>query len=159
MRVGIDNIDGGYTAIIDIKLLDENAKTPTRGSAEAAGYDLYAHIGMEELAIQPHTTVKVGTGVAVSIPSGYFGAICARSGLAAKKGLRPANCLGVVDADYTGEIMVALHNDTDEYQTIENGERIAQLVVIPFLPIEFNVVSELAETERGSGGFGSTGSK
>lgn len=159
MRVGIDNIDGGYTAIIDIKLLDENAKIPTRGSSEAAGYDLYAHIGMEELAIQLHTTVKVGTGVAVSIPSGYFGAICARSGLAVKRGLRPANAIGIVDSDFRGEVIVALHNDTDEYQTIENGERIAQLVVIPFLPVEFNIVEELVETERGSGGFGSTGSK
>ncbi len=159
MRVGIDNIDGGYTAIIDIKLLDKNAKIPTRGSAEAAGYDLYAHLDMEELTIMPHETVKIGTGICASIPRGYFGAIFARSGIAIKRSLRPANSVGVVDADFTGEIIVALHNDSEEYQTIQNGERIAQLVVIPFLPVEFNEVDELEQTERGDGGFGSTGTK
>lgn len=157
MKVGVERNDGA--AVIDIKKIDEKAKIPTRGSADAAGYDLYAHLDIDELAIPPHTTSKIGTGICVSIPIGYFGAICARSGLATKKGLRPANCLGVVDADYAGEIIVALHNDSNEYQTIENGERIAQLVVIPFLPVNFNEVDTLNETERGEGGFGSTGTK
>ena len=159
MKVGLDNMDNGYTAIIDIKKVDDNAKIPTRGSSDAAGYDLYACLDFDELTIKPHATVKIGTGIAMSIPRGYFGAICARSGLATKKGLRPGNCLGVCDSDYTGEIIVALHNDTDEYQSIENGERIAQLIVMPFLPVEFNEVDELEATERGDGGFGSTGSK
>lgn len=157
MNVAIDRGDNGFTATIDIKKIDENAKVPTRGSADAAGYDLYAHLDMDELTIQPHETVKVGTGICASVPHGFFGAVCARSGLATKKGLRPANCLGVCDSDYTGEITVALHNDSNEYQTIENGERIAQLVVIPFLPVKFNEVDELDETERGDSGFGSTG--
>lgn len=152
-------MDSGYTAVIDIKKIDDNAKIPTRGSADAAGYDLYACLDFDELTIKPHSTVKIGTGIAMSIPRGYFGAICARSGLATKKGLRPSNCLGVCDSDYTGEIIVALHNDTDEYQSVENGERIAQLIIMPFLPVEFNEVDKLDETERGDGGFGSTGTK
>lgn len=148
-----------YTAIVNIKKLDENAVVPKRGSDYAAGYDLFAHIDMDELAITPHTTVKVGTGVAMEIPEGYFGAIYARSGLATKKGIRPANAVGIVDSDYRGELFVALHNDTDEYQTISNGERIAQIVITPFLPVQFNEVDELSTTERGAGGFGSTGEK
>lgn len=148
-----------YTAIVNVKKVDDNAMMPKRGSTYAAGYDLYAHLDMDELAITPHTTVKVGTGIAMEIPIGYFGAIYARSGLATKKGLRPANAVGIVDADYVGELFVALHNDTDEYQTITNGERIAQIVITPFLPVMFNEVDELRETERGAGGFGSTGEK
>ena len=169
MKVMLDNGSGStgyiseepfeYKAIVNIKRIDKNAVIPKRGSKYAAGYDLYAHTDSEELAIEPHSTVMVGTGVCMSIPVGYFGAICARSGIAAKRGLRPANCLGVLDSDYNAEVFVALHNDTDEYQTIANGERIAQLVVMPFLPIEFNEVEELEETERGAGGFGSTGEK
>lgn len=157
MKVHLDSMGGEDIAIVDIKKIDEDAKIPTRGSADAAGYDLYAHLEFEELAIKPHTTMKIGTGVAMSIPKGYFGAVCARSGLATKKGLRPANCLGVVDGDFRSEIIVALHNDSDEYQTVTNGERIAQLVIMSFLPVEFNEVDELDETERGGGGFGSTG--
>ena len=160
MRVDFDKDYGGYdgyTAIVDIKKVDDKAKIPTRGSADAAGYDLYAHLDADILEIPPHETVKVGTGVCVSIPRKYFGAICARSGLATKKGLRPANCLGVVDSDYSGELIVALHNDSNEPQTIQNEERIAQLVIVPFLTAEFNEVEELNETERGAGGFGSTG--
>ena len=105
----------------------------------------------------PHTTVKIGTGIAIELPKGYFGAIFARSGLATKNGLRPANAVGVCDADYTGEYIVALHNDTDIPQTINPMERIAQLVVMPFLPVEFEEVDEISVTKRGSGGFGSTG--
>lgn len=141
---------------IEIKKLTETAKLPTRGSDRAAGYDLYADI-QESVLIKPHTTTKIGTGLAVAIPEGYFGAIFARSGLATKQGLRPANCVGVCDEDYRGEYIVALHNDTDMNQIIEPGDRIAQLVVLPYLLVEFEEVTELSETERGAGGFGSTG--
>ena len=159
MKVTVDNSSNEYMAVIDIKRVDDTAKIPVRGSADAAGYDLYAHLDMEELTIMPHETVKIGTGICVSIPRGYFGAIFARSGIAIKRSLRPANSVGVVDSDYVGEIIVALHNDSEECQTIQNGERIAQLVVIPFLPVEFNEVEELEQTERGISGFGSTGEK
>ena len=141
---------------IQIKKLTETAKLPTRGSDRAAGYDLYAD-SVESVLIKPHTTTKVGTGLAIAIPEGYFGAIFARSGLAAKQGLRPANCVGVCDEDYRGEYIVALYNDTDMNRIIEPGDRIAQLVVLPYLPVEFEEVDELSETERGAGGFGSTG--
>ena len=142
---------------INIKLLNENAKVPTRGSEYAAGYDLYAATDYD-IEIAPHSTVKIGTGISVELPNGTFGAIFARSGLATKKGLRPANCVGVCDSDYRGEYIVPMHNDTDEIMTITSGERIAQLIVMPFVGIEFNIVDELTETKRGDGGFGSTGS-
>lgn len=142
---------------INIKLLNENAKVPTRGSEYAAGYDLYAATDYD-IEIAPHSTVKIGTGISVELPNGTFGAIFARSGLATKKGLRPANCVGVCDSDYRGEYIVPMHNDTDEIMTIASGERIAQLIVMPFVGIEFNIVDELTETKRGDGGFGSTGS-
>lgn len=99
----------------------------------------------------------IGTGIALEIPEGYFGAVFARSGLASKMGLRPANCVGVIDSDYRGEIKVAVHNDTDFEQFFNSGERIAQLVILPYLPVEFEEVDELSDTCRGSGGFGSTG--
>lgn len=142
---------------IQVKKLNEKAKLPSSGSEWAAGYDLYACLETEELRIAPHETVMAGTGLAAAIPEGYFGGIFARSGLAAKQGLRPANCVGVVDADYRGEIKVALHNDTEEERAITDGERIAQLVVMPFLALEFEVAEELEETKRGAGGFGHTG--
>jgi len=141
---------------IDIKKLKENAIIPTRGSEYAAGYDLYACID-EAITILPHATVKIGTGLSIKVPNGYFGAIFARSGLALKEGLRPANCVGVADSDYRGEYIVALYNDSDKDRVIEPKERIAQLVVMPFLPVEFCEVSELDETNRGEAGFGSTG--
>ena len=141
---------------IQIKKLRENAQMPTRGSAAAAGYDLYACID-EAVVIAPHTTAKIGTGLSVAVPEGYFGAVFARSGLASKQGLRPANCVGVCDADYRGEYIVALHNDSDEERTVMPGDRIAQRVTMPFLPAEFEEVDELTETQRGAGGFGSTG--
>lgn len=142
--------------VIQIKKLRNDAKLPTRGSAAAAGYDLYACLD-EVKMIAPHTTEKIGTGLAIAIPDGYFGAVFARSGLAAKQGLRPANCVGVCDADYRGEYLVALHNDTDQPRIIQPGDRVAQLVILPFLPAEFESVDDLPETGRGSGGFGSTG--
>lgn len=144
---------------VNIRKLDPKAKTPINGSIQSAGYDLYAILPDKSLTIEPHTTVVINTGLAMEIPTGYFGAIFARSGLATKHGLRPANCTGVVDSDYRGEIKVALHNDTDKKQNIEDGERIAQLVIIPFLNVEFKEVDELNITKRGSGGFGHSGKK
>lgn len=141
---------------MNIKKLDSVAKIPTRGSSSAAGYDLYG-VNVKEIDIEPHTTVKIGTGLAMEIPEGYFGAIFARSGLATKKGLRPANCVGVVDSDYRGEVIVALHNDSNETVTVFPQDRIAQLVVMPYLNVDFTEVKDLDSTERGSGGFGSTG--
>lgn len=138
----------------------EGAKVPSHGSSLAAGYDLYACINDvvgNTVAIQPHTTVKIGTGISITPPNGYFGAIFARSGLATKQGLRPANCVGVCDEDYTGEYIVAIHNDTDNIHMISNGDRIAQLIFLPYLPIEFEEVDSLDTTDRGAGGFGSTG--
>lgn len=147
--------------IVNIKKLNYNARIPTRGSSCAAGYDLYACLDQSADAgkkvIPPNQTRKIGTGIAAEIPDGYFGAIFARSGIATKRGLRPSNCVGVIDSDYRGEIIVALHNDTDITQEIVEGERIAQLVIIPYLSVEFSVTDTLEETERGSGGFGSTG--
>ena len=140
-----------------IKRLDEKAKIPTRGSKNAAGYDLYACLPDKELTIWPHDTVLIDTGWAMKIPEGCFGAIFARSGLAFKQGLRPANCVGVIDSDYRGPVKVALHNDSEQHQIIANGERIAQLILMPFYEIDFYEVDELDDTERGEGGFGSTG--
>lgn len=142
---------------IKIKKLKENAILPTRGSASAAGYDLYACLDSDSIVIPPHTAAKIGTGIALAVPEGYFGAIFARSGLAAKQNLRPSNCVGVADSDYRGEYIVSLHNDSETERTIQNGDRIAQLVIMPFMSAEFMEVDELDDTDRGSGGFGSTG--
>ena len=142
--------------IIRFKRLNKLAKTPTRGPEEAAGYDLYAAIN-ETTSIPPHSTVKIGTGLSFELPTGTFGAIFARSGLATKMGLRPSNCTGVCDSDYRGEYIVAIHNDTNEEKVINPGERIAQLILIPYIPMTFKEVEDLSETDRGSGGFGSTG--
>lgn len=141
---------------IEIKKLREGAQLPTRGSAFAAGYDLRACIDAP-IAIAPGETKMVGTGLSVAVPAGYFGAVFARSGLASKQGLRPANCVGVCDSDYRGEYTVALHNDSSVSREVRNGDRIAQLVVIPCLDLDFEQVDELSATERGAGGFGSTG--
>ena len=143
---------------IKIQKLYEDAEIPTYGSALSAGMDLYAHLGEHEmLLIKPHETIKVGTGIAVEPPVGYFGAVFARSGLATKQGLRPANCVGVCDWDYRGEYIVALHNDSEEEREVRNGDRIAQLVFLPYITGKIKVVDELSNTERGDGGFGSTG--
>lgn len=143
---------------IKIKKMKENAKIPTRGSKYAAGYDLYACID-EDVLIMPHETIEIGTGIAMNLPSGNFGAIFARSGLATKQSLRPANCVGVVDEDYTGEIIVALHNDSDNKKVVVPNERIAQFVLIPYNTMSFIEVNELDKTARGDNGFGSTGNK
>jgi dUTP pyrophosphatase len=142
--------------LVRYKKLNDLAKEPTRGSAAAAGYDLYA-ASSEPITIPAHQTIKVGTGLAFELPDSTFGAIFARSGLATKKGLRPANCIGVCDSDYRGEYIVVLHNDTNIDQTIDPQERIAQLVLLPYIPIIFEEVQELENTERGQSGFGSTG--
>lgn len=141
---------------INILRITDSAKLPERGSVSAAGYDLFADVA-EDVTIAPHETKMIGTGLAMEIPEGYFGGIFARSGLSAKEGLRPANCVGVVDSDYRGEIKVALHNDGEQARVITPAEKIAQLVVVPFLSVDFNEVSNLSDTARGEGGFGSTG--
>lgn len=141
---------------VNIKKMNEKAIIPTYGSDFAAGADLYACLD-ESLVIEPGETVFIHTGVAVELPIGYAGFVFARSGLASKRGLAPANKVGVIDCDYRGEIMTALHNHGNTAQTIEHGERIAQLVIMPYAVARFNVCQELSETVRGEGGFGSTG--
>ena len=141
---------------INVKKLNDLAKLPTRGSEYAAGYDLYAATSYN-IEIQPHTTVKIGTGLSFELPQGTFAAIFPRSGIATKRGLRPANCVGVCDSDYRGEYIVALHNDTNEVQIIEPQERIAQMILLPFVEMSFNEVNELSDTVRGRSGFGDSG--
>lgn len=143
---------------ISVKKLKENALLPTYGSEYAAGADLYACLE-KELTVKPGETVKVPTGIAVELPLYTVGLIYARSGLATKRGLAPANKVGVIDCDYRGEILVALYNQSGEEQTVLPGERIAQMVVAPYIPAVFEETEELSETERGEGGFGSTGRK
>ena len=143
---------------IKIKKINENAKMPTYGSEYSAGADLYALLE-EAIEIKPHETVFVHTGISVEIPEGYCGLIFARSSMGAKRGLSPANKVGVIDADYRGEIMVALHNHSEVTATVEPFERIAQLAIVPFLKAEFEEAAELSDTVRGAGGFGSTGTK
>ena len=140
---------------VKIKKLNEKAVIPTYGSPYSAGADLYS--AMDEITIAPGETVLVKTGLALELPVGYAGLIYARSGLASKRGLAPANKVGVVDCDYRGEVMVALHNHSNIPQTVAAGERIAQLVVAPYIVAEFEETDELSETVRGEGGFGSTG--
>ena len=141
--------------IVKIKKTDSNATIPTRGSNYAAGYDLYSNEASIEIPVGE--TKMIGTGVCMEIPDGYVGYVYARSGLASKRGLRPANCVGVIDSDYRGEIKVALHNDSKDNQAINTNDRIAQIVISPYLAVDFEEVDELNETDRGEGGFGSTG--
>ena len=139
------------------KRLTDNAKVPTRADDGSAGYDLYGN-NTYTIEILPHKTVMIGTGICMETPRGTMGAVFARSGIATKRGLRPANCVGVIDPSYRGEVLVALHNDTDEPQYVEPGERIAQLIFLSFGTIlNWEEVDELSETERGEGGFGHTG--
>ena len=155
---GGEKVGGIVMPKIAVKKLDERAVLPTYGSDFAAGADLYA-VCDGEVVFAPGETKLIKTGLAMEIPEGYAGLIYARSGLASKRGLAPANKVGVVDADYRGEIMVALHNHSDKIQRIEPKERIAQLVVTPFLKAEFFESETLTDTTRGAGGFGSTGTK
>ena len=141
---------------IPVKKLKPNAILPTYGSAEAAGADLYACLDAP-VGIAPGKTAFIPTGIAMELPRGYAGLAYARSGLACKKDLAPANKVGVIDSDYRGEFMIALHNHGEQVRVIEHGERIAQLVITPVFTPGFTEVLELSNTERGSGGFGSTG--
>lgn len=143
---------------LKIQKLHPNATVPTYGSADAAGADLYACIDAEK-TIAPGETLLVPTGIAMAIPTGYVGLIFARSGLACKRDLAPANKVGVIDSDYRGEIMVALHNHGKQNRAIEQGERIAQIAIMPVTQPAFELCESLDETQRGEGGFGSTGTK
>ena len=136
--------------------LRENAVIPSYESLGAAGCDLSAAID-ENVMIAPHQTVKIPTGLAMELPEGTFGAIYARSGIATKEGLAPANKVGVADWDYRGEVMVALHNHSDEYRIVEPGQRIAQLIIQPYIRANYYEADSLSTTNRGAGGFGSTG--
>ena len=142
--------------LIKVKKLNEKATLPTQGSEWSAGWDLYACID-EPVCIHPSCTVKIGTGLSFDLPNYTFGGIFPRSGIATKRGLRPANTPGVCDSDYRGEYIVALHNDSESPQWVEPGERIAQLIVLPYVPNLLEEVDELSETERSNSGFGSTG--
>ena len=142
--------------VIKVKKLDPRAQLPQRGTAGSAGADLRA-LCDRPVSIAPHETVLLSTGLAVEIPEGYAGLIFARSSLGTKRGLAPANKVGVIDPDYRGEIKVALHNHSEEEQTVQPDERVAQLVVVPFLPAVYEEADELSDTARGEGGFGSTG--
>ena len=144
---------------INIKKLNDNAIIPTYGSQFAAGADLYAitHNDTNMVEILPGETAFIGTGISMEIPNGYVGLIYARSGLACKQGLAPANKVGVIDSDYRGEIMVALYNQSNETKVITSGDRIAQIIIQPVMQFDFIEVDKLNESERGDGGFGSTG--
>lgn len=143
---------------VNFKKLNENAIKPTYGTEFAAGADLYACEG-GEVTLAPGETKLIHTGLSMEIPEGYAGLIYARSGIATKRGLAPANKVGVIDSDYRGEIMVSLYNHSDSEQTLADGERIAQLVITPFLKVEYTETDQLSDTVRGAGGFGSTGKK
>ena len=143
---------------IRIKKLYDDAMIPTLGSDWAAGGDLYAYIpGEHIIEIKPSETVKIGTGIAAAIPKIYWGGVFARSGLSTKNGLAPANKVGVVDPDYRGEIIVSLHNHSEDVQIVHHGDRIAQLVIVPKPKVKFVEAKELDDTARGDGGFGHTG--
>lgn len=143
---------------VAIKKLKKEAVLPSYGSEYSAGADLYACLE-EDITVNPHETVLIPTGIAIEIPQGFAGLIYARSGLATKKGLAPANKVGVIDSDYRGEVKVALHNHSNVPRTVEVRERVAQLVITPYLTAQFVELEELSQTVRGEGGFGSTGSK
>lgn len=144
---------------VKIKKLNSNAIVPSYGSEYAAGADLYACTDGNTITINPHETEFIHTGIAIELPVGFAGLIYARSGTACKRGLAPANKVGVVDCDYRGELMVALHNHSNQPQHIDDGERIAQMVITPYLTASFIEADELEDTKRGAGGFGSTGKK
>lgn len=142
---------------IKIKRLRHTMVIPTRSTNQAAGYDIYACLDSDNIEIKSHETVKINTGFALEIPDGYFAGIFARSGLATKENLRPANCVGVIDSDYRGEYIVPIFNDSDTSRIISNHQRIAQMVIMPYLAVSFNEVEELSSTTRNDKGFGSTG--
>ena len=141
---------------IKIKKLSDGAKVPTYGTICSAGADLYAVLD-SAVTIAPHETKVIATGVAFEIPVGLVGVVCARSGLSCKQDLAPANKVGIIDADYRGEVMVALHNHGTQIRTVQGGDRIAQILFMPYVQAKFEVVDELSNTVRGVGGFGHTG--
>ena len=141
---------------VRFKKLNDMAFKPTYGTLQAAGADL-RYCGLEKITIEPHSTEMLGTGIAVEIPDGYVGLVFARSGIASKRNLAPANKVGVIDSDYRGEIKVAMHNHGGVTQVVDPAERIAQLVIVPYIHCEYEEADELDDTDRGSGGFGSTG--
>lgn len=145
---------------VKVKRLSDTAILPTYGSEKAAGMDLYADVkslGTDKLYIGPGDCLKIPTGFAFELPEGYCGLIFARSGLSTKKGLRPSNCVGVCDEDYKGNYIVAVYNDSHETQVVEHGDRIAQLIFTPYVQATLTEVDNLSETDRGEGGFGSSG--
>ena len=157
---GFASLKGGYMVTVNFVKLDDKAIVPTYGTQFAAGADLYALPCCDEpIKINPNETVLIHTGIAMQIPNGYAGMIFARSGIATKRGLAPANKVGVIDSDYRGEIMVSIHNHSENVQEIAPGERIAQLVIMPYVTADFVQSESLEETERAAGGFGSTGTK
>lgn len=144
---------------VKIKKLKENAVIPKKAFPYDAGWDLAACLDCDSVEIPIGKTVLIGTGLAMAVPNGYFGGIFARSGLSTKQGLRPANCVGVLDASFRNEVMVPLYNDSNEVRIVKNGDRIAQLIILPVYDTDMEVVEELNETDRGMGGFGSTDRK
>lgn len=144
---------------IKVKRICEEAKLPTRGSEKAAAYDVYACLPDENapVTIMPHQTMLIGTGLRMAPPEGFYVGVYARSGLSSKEGLRPANCVGVIDEDYRGEYLVAVHNDSEVTRSIRHGDRIAQILLQKRYDMDFEEVNELDTTGRGEGGFGSTG--
>lgn len=145
---------------LNVKKLYEDAILPKKGTKESAGYDIYAYLDSDKVSINPGETLMIHTGICYKIPDGYFAGIYARSGIASKRNLRPANCVGVIDSDYRGELMIPIYNDSDKVQIIENKERIAQMIVQPYLNLNINVIDEFDDdSERSLDGFGSTGNK
>ena len=140
-----------------IKKLKENAVIPKKAFPYDAGFDLSACLDCDSVSIPVGKTIKIGTGLAIAVPNGYFGGIFARSGLSTKQGLRPANCVGVLDSSYRNEVIVPLYNDSDAVRIVKTGDRIAQLIILPVYDTNMEVVDELDETDRGLGGFGSSG--
>ena len=146
--------------IVNFVKFSPTAHSPVRGSEQAAGWDLYADLGAyDHLTLAPGAYYKISTGIAIELPEGTFGAVYPRSGIATKRGLVLANGTGIIDSDYRGELIVALKNTSNEVQTVENGERIAQIVVTPYISVTFNEVDSIGTTARGEGGFGSSGNK
>ena len=149
-----------YKSIVDFVKLSPTAHEPVQGSEYAAGWDLYADLETQSrITLAPGEVRKISTGIAIALPEGTFGAIYARSGMATKRGLVPANAVGVVDSDYRGAVIVALKNTSNELQVVDHGERIAQIVVTPYCPVSFREVDSIGTTARGEGGFGSSGTK
>ena len=144
---------------LKVKKLYKDSIIPTKGTKHSAGIDLYAHLDTDSIEIKPGESVMIGTGMSYEIPEGYFGGLFARSGLGCKMNLRPANCVGVIDSDFRGELVVALYNDASEVRVITNNERVAQLVIMPYLDVNLVPVDELEDTSQIHEGFGSTGRK